>query len=167
MDRTDAKLLALLQQDASLTIQDLAQRANLSTTPCWRRVRRLEADGVIRRRVTLLDPAKIGVGVTVFVRIKTSQHSMAWFRRFAKAVEAIPEIVEFYRMSGDIDYLLKIAVPDIAGYDAVYKRLISAIDLEDVSSSFALECIKSTTVLPLDYAALERRAGAPRRGPGA
>ncbi|MFO0986797.1 MAG: Lrp/AsnC family transcriptional regulator [Alphaproteobacteria bacterium] len=153
MDRTDLKLLALLQENAALTIQELAERVRLSVTPCWRRIRKLEAAGVIQRRVTLLDPAKLGVGVTVFARIKTRQHSIEWYRRFAKAVAAIPEIVEFYRMSGDVDYLLKILVPDIAGYDAVYKRLISAIDLEDVSSSFALERIKSTTAVPLSYAA--------------
>ena len=155
MDRTDLKLLTLLQDDAALTIQELAERVRLSVTPCWRRIQKLEAAGVIQRRVTLLDPAKLGVGVTAFVRIKTRQHSIEWFRRFAKAVAAIPEIVEFYRMSGDIDYLLKILVPDIAGYDAVYKRLISAIDLDDVSSSFALERIKSTTAVPLGYVAAE------------
>jgi len=150
-DAVDRKILRLLQQDAALTIQELSRRINLSPTPCWRRIRQLEAAGIIVGRVTLLDPARIGVGVTVFVRVKTRHHTIEWFRRFAKAVEAIPEIIEFYRMSGDIDYLLKIVVPDIAGYDAVYKRLIGAIDLEDVSSSFALERIKSTTALPLDY----------------
>ncbi len=155
MDRTDLKLLALLQDDAALTIQELAERVRLSVTPCWRRIQKLEAAGIIQRRVTLLDPAKLGVGVTAFVRIKTRQHCIEWFRRFAKAVAAIPEIVEFYRMSGDIDYLLKILVPDIAGYDAVYKRLISAIDLDDVSSSFALERIKSTTAVPLGYVSAE------------
>jgi Lrp/AsnC family transcriptional regulator len=119
--------------------------------PCSRKTPRSPS------RNWLLEPAKIGVGVTVFVRIKTRQHSIAWFRSFAKAVAGIPEIVEFYRMSGDIDYLLKIVVPDIAGYDAVYKRLISAVELEDVSSSFALECLKSTTVLPLGYLALDEK----------
>ena len=147
----DRRILSLLQQDAALTIQELSRRINLSPTPCWRRIQQLEAAGIIVGRVTLLDPARIGAGVTVFVRVKTRHHTIEWFRRFAKAVEAIPEIIEFYRMSGDIDYLLKIVVPDIAGYDAVYKRLIGAIDLEDVSSSFALERIKSTTALPLDY----------------
>jgi Lrp/AsnC family transcriptional regulator len=151
MDVTDRKILQHLQLDATLTVQELSRRINLSTTPCWRRIRRMEAAGIILRRVTLLDPQRIGVGVTVFVRVKTRHHTMEWFRRFARAVAGIPEIVEFYRMSGDIDYLLKIVVPDIAGYDAVYQRLISTVDLEDVSSSFALERIKSTTALPLDY----------------
>ncbi len=155
IDAVDRKILALLQSDAALTIQELSRRVNLSTTPCWRRVRRLEQAGVILRRVTLLDPEKIGVGVTVFVRVKTRHHNMEWYKQFARAVAAIPEIIEFHRMSGDIDYLLKIVVPDIAGYDAVYKRLISAVDLEDVSSTFALERIKSTTALPLGYAGSE------------
>ena len=150
-DATDRKILQHLQADATLTVQELSRRINLSATPCWRRVQRLEAAGFILGRVTLLDPEKLGVGVTVFARVKTRQHTMEWFRQFARAVTTIPEIVEFYRMSGDVDYLLKIVVPDIAGYDAVYKRLISAIELEDVSSSFALERIKSTTSLPLTY----------------
>lgn len=151
LDGVDRKLLQILQADATVPLQEIARRVHLSPTPCWRRIRRLEEAGIVLARVTLLDPAKLGVGVTVFVRVKTRHHTIEWFRRFAQAVTAIPEIVEFYRMSGDIDYLLKIVVPDIAGYDAVYKRLIGAIDLEDVSSSFALERIKSTTALPLDY----------------
>lgn len=157
IDAVDRKILALLQSDAALTIEELSRRVNLSPTPCWRRIRKLEQAGVIVRRVTLLDADKIGVGVTVFVRVKTSHHHMEWYKQFARAVAAIPEIIEFYRMSGDIDYLLKIVVPDIAGYDAVYKRLISAVDLEDVSSSFALERIKSTTALPLGYAVSDAR----------
>jgi Lrp/AsnC family transcriptional regulator len=157
LDATDRTILHHLQQDAALTVQELSRRINLSTTPCWRRIRQMEAAGIILRRVAVLDPERIGVGTTVFVRVKTRHHTMEWFRRFARAVAGIPEIVEFYRMSGDIDYLLKIVVPDIAGYDAVYKRLITAVDLEDVSSSFALERIKSTTALPLDY--LERARG--------
>ncbi len=152
MDAFDLKILALVQEDATLTVNEIAAKIYLSATPCWRRIRKLERAGIIRRRVTLLDPKRLGVGVTVFVRIKTSQHNIEWLRRFSKAVAAIPEIVEFYRMSGDIDYLLRIVVPDIAGYDAVYKKLISAIELDDVSSSFALEQIKFTTALPLHYA---------------
>jgi Lrp/AsnC family transcriptional regulator len=158
MDATDIRILTLLQEDATLTVNAVAARVHLSVTPCWRRIQKLERAGIIRRRVTLLDAERLGVGVTVFVRIKTSQHNIEWYRRFAKAVAGIPEIVEFYRMSGDIDYLLRIVVPDIAGYDAVYKRLISAIELDDVSSSFALEQIKFTTALPLHYA--ERGRGA-------
>jgi Lrp/AsnC family transcriptional regulator len=151
LDAMDRKILHLLQRDAALTVQELSRRINLSPTPCWRRVQRLEESGIIQRRVALLDPDKIGVGVTVFVRVKTRHHTIEWFKQLARAVAAIPEIVEFYRMSGDTDYLLKIVVPDIAAYDSVYRRLISEVDLEDVSSSFALERIKSTTALPLMY----------------
>lgn len=152
MDRIDRKILQHLQRDASLSIADLAESVGLSSTPCWRRVQALERAGVILRRVALADPEKLNLGVTVFVRLKTSQHSEAWLKRFASAVETIPEIVEFYRMSGDIDYLLKIVVPDIAGYDAVYQRLIAKVDFSDVSANFAMETIKSTTALPVDYA---------------
>ncbi len=152
MDPTDKRILDLLQHDATLALGDIASRIHLSPTACWKRIAKLEKAGVIVRRVALLDPAQLNVGVTVFVAIKTSQHNAAWLDRFAKVVEAIPEVVEFYRMSGDIDYLLRVVVPDIAGYDAVYKRLIRGTELFDVSSSFAMEQIKYTTALPLGYA---------------
>ena len=152
MDRTDKKILALLQEDATPTVAEIAERVGLSATPCWRRIQNLEKRGVIRRRVALLDPGELNVGVTVFARVKTSQHNIDWLEDFAAAVAAIDEVVEFYRMSGDIDYLLKIVVPDIERYDAVYKRLIAAADFADVSSSFAMEEIKFTTALPLGYA---------------
>lgn len=152
MDATDKRILDLLQHDATLALGDIASRIHLSPTACWKRIAKLEKAGVIVRRVALLDPAQLNVGVTVFVAIKTSQHNAAWLDRFAKVVEAIPEVVEFYRMSGDIDYLLRVVVPDIAGYDAVYKRLIRGTELFDVSSSFAMEQIKYTTALPLGYA---------------
>lgn len=152
MDKTDKSILALLQQDAAIAVSDIAERVHLSTTACWKRIQKLEAQGVIRKRVALLDPGKLNVGVTVFVAIKTNQHNAAWLERFAKAVSTIAEVVEFYRMSGDIDYLLRVVVPDIAGYDAVYKRLIRSTELFDVSSSFAMEQLKFTTALPLDYA---------------
>ena len=152
MDRTDKKILALLQEDATPTVAQIAERVGLSATPCWRRIQNLEKRGVIRRRVALLDPGELNVGVTVFTRVKTSQHNIDWLEGFATAVAAIDEVVEFYRMSGDIDYLLKIVVPDIERYDAVYKRLIAAADFADVSSSFAMEEIKFTTALPLGYA---------------
>jgi len=152
MDNIDRRILAYLQEDASLSVADLAERVGLSSTPCWRRVQLLERDGYIVRRVALLDPDRMNVGVTVFVRIKTSQHNPDWLQRFADRVSRIPEIVEIYRMSGDIDYLLKVVVPDIAAYDSVYKRLIAAADYSDVSSAFAMERIKDTTVLPVDYA---------------
>ncbi len=152
MDRIDRKILACLQQDAALSVAEVAERVDLSTTPCWRRIQKLEKDGVIRRRVALLDAAKLNCGVTVFVRLRTSQHNYDWLEKFSKAVERMEEVVEFYRMSGDIDYLLRVVVADVAGYDAVYKRLIKAADFSEVSSSFALEEIKNTTALPLGHA---------------
>jgi Lrp/AsnC family transcriptional regulator len=152
MDSTDKKILDLLQHDASLAVAEMAARVHLSTTACWKRIQKLEAAGVIRRRVALLDASRLRVGVTVFVAIKTSQHNAAWLEKFARVVREIPEVVEFYRMSGDIDYLLRVVVPDIAGYDSVYKRLIRGTELFDVSSSFAMEQLKYTTALPLDYA---------------
>ena len=151
MDATDRRILAILQEDASLTVAEVAERVGLTTTPCWRRIRALERAGIIGKRVALLDPDKVNVGVTVFVRLRTAHHNQAWLERFAKAVAGIDEVVEFYRMSGDIDYLLRVVVPDIAAYDAVYKRLIAAAELADVSSSFAMERIKFTTALPLAY----------------
>ena len=152
MDAIDRKILTCLQENATLSVSDIAERVGLSATPCWRRIRNLEDAGIIQDRVALLNPEKLNLGVTVFVGVKTSQHNYEWLEKFAKAVENIDEIVEFYRMSGDTDYLLRVVVPDIAGYDAVYKRLIQAVDLTDVSSSFAMERIKFTTALPLDYA---------------
>ncbi len=152
MDRIDRKILACLQRDAGRSVAEIAERVGLSTTPCWRRIQRLEQAGVIRRRVALLDAERLNVGVTVFVRVRTSQHNYDWLEKFSKAVERMEEVVEFYRMSGDIDYLLRVVVTDIASYDAVYKRLIKAADFAEVSSSFALEEIKNTTALPLTYA---------------
>lgn len=152
LDATDRQLLAILQQDCDLSLAELAAKVNLSTTPCWKRLQRLQAAGVITRRVALLDPKTINLGVTVFVSVRTNQHSQQWFASFRDAVKAIPEVVEFYRMSGDVDYLLRVVVPDIAAYDAVYKRLIGVVELADVSSSFAMEELKFTTALPLDYA---------------
>ena len=151
MDAIDKKILACLQEDATLPVGEIAERVGLSSTPCWRRIRNLEESGVIQSRVALLNPEKLNLGVTVYVGVKTSQHSYDWLENFAAALSKIDEVVEFYRMSGDIDYMLRIVVPDIAGYDAVYKRLIQSADLSDVSSSFAMERIKFTTALPLDY----------------
>ena len=151
MDDIDRKILRSLQDDTTRSLAEIAEIAGLSPTPCWRRIQNLEKAGIITGRVALLDAEKLNVGTTVFVRIKTSQHNYEWLESFAQAVAKIDEVVEFYRMSGDIDYLLRVVVPDIAGYDAVYKRLIKAADLADVSSSFAMEKIKSTTALPLNY----------------
>lgn len=151
MDRIDIKLLSLLQEDATLSLQQLSEAVHLSTTPCWRRLQRLEQEGYIQRRVALLSPSKLNVGVTVFVSIRTTQHNDQWMRKLTRVIAEIPEIVEFYRMSGDIDYLLRVVVPDVSSYDAVYRRLVKGIELTGVSSSFAMEQIKCTTSLPLDY----------------
>jgi Lrp/AsnC family transcriptional regulator len=148
-DAIDWKILGELQRDANRPIGEIAATANLSSNACWRRIKRLEDEGIISGRVALLDPAALGLHVTVFVAVKTSDHSEEWLEKFAKGVQAIPEVVEFYRMSGDTDYLLKILVPDIKAYDEVYRKLIKTAPLFDVSSSFAMERIKSTTMLPL------------------
>jgi Lrp/AsnC family transcriptional regulator len=153
MDKKDLQLVALLQRDATTPLAELAKAVNLSATPCWRRVQKLYQEGVIQKQVAICSAARLNVPVTVFVSIRATQHSDAWMKRFVQGTKDIPEIVEIYRMSGDIDYLLKVVVPDIAGYDKVYKRLVRAVELQDVSSSFAMEVLKSTTELPLDYAA--------------
>ena len=132
-----------------LSLAALSDIVGLSQTPCWKRVKRLEAEGYIKRRVTLLDAQKLGVGVTVFVELRTNQHDETWLSEFARTVSDIPEVVEFYRMSGEVDYLLKIVCADIADYDRIYRRLIRETKLYDVSSSFAMEQIKFTTELPL------------------
>jgi Lrp/AsnC family transcriptional regulator len=152
MDKKDIKILELMQQDASLSLNELADAVSLSPTPCWRRIQKLREDGVIRQQVTLCDPARLNLGLTAFVSIRASQHNEAWTQRFVSGVAAIREVVEVYRMTGEIDYLLKVVVPDIAGYDSVYKRLIKVAELQDVSSGFAMEVVKHTTALPLDYA---------------
>jgi len=159
MDAIDRKILAVVQEDASLSVAEIGQRVGLSSTPCWKRLQRLQAAGVIRKKVVLCDPEKLNLGLTAFVAVRTQQHNEQWLRKFAAAVQSIPEIVEAYRMSGDIDYMLRIVVTDVAGYDAVYKKLIRAVELSDVSSSFAMERIKYTTALPVDYAERKRAAG--------
>jgi Lrp/AsnC family transcriptional regulator len=149
MDAIDRKILAVLQEDASLSVAEIGNRVGLSSTPCWKRIQRLEADGVILKRVALVDQDKIGIGVTVFVSIETGDHSQEWLSNFAQVVGAMPEVMEFYRMAGDIDYMLRVVVDDIQGYDAFYKRLIAAVPLKNVTSRFAMEKIKSTTALPI------------------
>src|SRR6266850_6804851 len=149
MDTTDRKILGLLQQDASLSVADIGARVGLSSTPCWKRIQRLEADGVIQKRVAIIDQNKLGLGVTVFVSVETDDHSEEWLRRFAQLAGAMPEVLEFYRMAGDVDYMLRVVVPDISGYDAFYKRLIASVPLKNVTSRFAMEKIKSTTALPI------------------
>ena len=149
MDLIDRKLLELLQRDATMPVAELAQQVNLSQTPCWKRVQRLKESGVIRSQVALCDARKLGVGTTVFVSIRTNQHSEAWARQFTETVEMIPEVVEVYRMSGETDYLLRVVVSDIDDYDRIYKQLIRGVPLHDVSSSFAMEQIKYSTALPV------------------
>ena len=152
MDAIDRKILAVVQQDSSLSVAEIGQRVGLSSTPCWKRMQRLEADGVIMRRVALIDPEKIGLGITVFVSIETGDHSQDWLKHFAEVVGAMPEVMEFYRMAGDVDYMLRVVVPDIAGYDTFYKKLIATVPLKNVTSRFAMERIKSTTALPIGEA---------------
>lgn len=152
MDKFDRAILEILQEDCTLAIGTVAERIGLGTTACWRRIQKLEEEGILRKRVALLDRARLNIGVTVFVSIKTNQHSAQWLETFHAKVAEIVEVVELYRMAGDTDYLLKMAVPDIAGYDAVYKQLIQIPGLSDISSSFAMEQIKYTTAMPLRYA---------------
>ena len=149
MDATDRKILAVLQSDASLSVAEIGHRVGLSSTPCWKRIQKLEADGVIERRVAVVDQDKVGLGVTVFVSIETGDHSEEWLKKFADLVGAMPQVMEFYRMAGDVDYMLRVVVPNIHGYDRFYKQLIAAIPLKNVTSRFAMEKIKSTTALPL------------------
>ena len=156
VDRLDRKILQILQEDATVPVAEIGRRVGLSTTPCWRRIQKLEEEGVIQRRVALLDPKKINVKVTAFIAITTSQHNEEWLKRFAEVIRELPEVVEFYRMAGQVDYLLRVVVPDIEAYDGFYKRLIARIEISDVSSSFAMEQIKFTTAMPLSYIVLDK-----------
>jgi len=149
LDSIDRRILRELQRDATIAIADLAQIVGLSQTPCWKRIKRLTDAGVITKRVALLDREKLDLGLVVFVSVRTSRHDQEWLDAFAGAASSMPEVIEFYRLSGDTDYLLKVLVRDIAAYDAFYKRLIAAVPLSDVSSAFAMEQIKSTTALPV------------------
>ena len=160
MDKIDQKILGLLQQDATLSTSDIAEKVGLSTTPCWRRIQNLEKDGYITQRVALIDRQMVNVGMDVFVSIKTNEHNMEWLADFAAVVDDMPEVMELYRLSGDIDYLMRVVVPDMAAFDEFYKTLIKDVRLTDVSSSFAMERIKYTTAVPLDYI----DGGTPNRG---
>jgi Lrp/AsnC family transcriptional regulator len=152
LDAIDIKILGILQKDCTVSVADIGKAVGLSTTPCWRRIQKLEQEGVIQARVALLDAKKVNAGVTIFVAITTSEHSLQWLERFHEVLREFPEVVEAYRMSGQIDYLLRVTVPDIESYDRFYKNLIERISLGDVSSSFAMEQIKYTTALPLSFA---------------
>jgi len=149
LDAIDVILLEALQNDATQTVQQLAELAGLSANACWRRIKQYEQHGLITARVALVDPVAAGLGTTVFVSVRTAEHSAEWLDRFAETVRVLPEVVEFYRMAGDIDYLLKLRVADIAHYDRVYKDLIGRVRLVDVSAAFAMEEIKHTTAIPL------------------
>ena len=150
MDNTDRKILHLLQQDSTMPLSDLAEQVNLSSTPCWKRVKKLQDEGIIKSRVALIDAHKVELGVSVFVHIKTQQHDNFWLQNFAEQIMAFDEVMECYRMAGEWDYLLRVVAKDIAAFDRFYKRLVSKVDgLSDVSSSFAMEEIKYTTELPI------------------
>ena len=149
MDQKDRKILRIIQGDASLSMNELAERCAMSKTAVWRRVRALEESGVIGKRVTLLDKEALGFGLTVFAMVRTNQHSDAWFSKFQAAVRSIPEILEFHRTSGDLDYLLQIVATDMRHYDKVYRQLIREVDFADISSTFVMETFKSDTQLPI------------------
>ena len=150
LDKFDCAILAALQADGTLSIAHLAERVGLSSTPCWKRVKRLEEEGYIESRVAIVNRRKVGLPVTVFVSVRTGTHDDKWLARFAAAVVALPEVQEFHRMSGDVDYLLKVVTTDIDGYDRFYKKLIKVAQLSGVSSAFSMEQIKFTTALPLE-----------------
>ncbi|WP_411817004.1 Lrp/AsnC family transcriptional regulator [Hyphococcus sp. DH-69] len=151
MDHTDKSIIAILQRDSSTPVSEIADSVGLSATPCWRRIKKLEDEGVITKRVALVDRQRLNLRLTAFISVKTAHHSEAWLGKFAESVRRIPEIVELHRMSGDTDYLMKVVCPDMARFDKVYKKLISVAEFSDVKSSFSMEDIKSTTELPLDY----------------
>lgn len=151
MDRKDRAILKALQEDATMTVTELAQKAGLSKSACWRRVQNLEASSIIGARVTLLNQQALGLNLTVFAAIRTHEHSKAWFDQFHEVTASMPNVMEVHRLSGDVDYLVRSVVPDMKSYDAMYKEFISKVDLYDVSSSFSMETIKYTTALPLDY----------------
>jgi Lrp/AsnC family transcriptional regulator len=149
IDAIDRKILRVLQEDASLSVAEIGERVGLSSTPCWKRVQRMEQEGIITGKVALVDQNKIGLGLSVFVSVESDDHSDAWLKRFAAAVSAMPEVIEFYRMAGDVDYVLRVVVADMRSYDIFYKKLISAVALKNVTSRFAMEKIKSVTALPV------------------
>jgi len=150
IDAFDLRILTLLQSDGSLSVQKVAERVGLSTTPCWRRIQRLEREGFIEKRIAVLDPAKLGLGLTVFVMIKTDRHTSAWLERFKTVVATFPEVIEVNRLAGEYDYLLKVITRDNQSYDAFYRRLIGQIELSNVTSCFSMEHVKRVTELPID-----------------
>jgi Lrp/AsnC family transcriptional regulator len=155
VDRFDRKIIALLQEDATLSIAQISHHVGLSQTPCWKRIQRLEAEGVILRRVTVISPESIGLSLTAFVSVEVGDHSREALHRFSQSVSAMPEVMEIFRLAGDVDYLLKVVVADMAEYDGFYKRLIEAAPLKNVISRFAMERVKSTTAYTVDCGSSE------------
>ena len=149
LDDIDRRLLIRLQHDASLSVDALAESVHLSRNACWRRVKRLEADGIVKKRVAIIDPASVGLGLQVFVLIRTNDHSATWLKAFRKAVREMPEIIAAQRMTGDLDYVLRVRVADVPAYDRFYQRLIDKVQIADVSASFVMEDVKETTALPI------------------
>ncbi len=160
MDEIDRQLLDLLQHDATLSIAQMAERVGLSATPCWKRIQKLERRGVITRRVAVIDPESIGVGLSVLVSVEAGEHTPDWLERFSAGVAAMPEVMEVYRVAGDVDYMLRVAVADMTEYDAFYKRLIALAPMKNVTSRFAMERIKHTTAYPLNLRAFRDRRAA-------
>ena len=159
MDDIDRSLLEILQENATLSIAQMAERVGLSATPCWKRIQKLEAAGVITRRVAVVDPDRVGVGLSVLVSIEAGEHTPEWLARFSSGIGALPEVMEAYRLAGDVDYVLRVAVADMAEYDAFYKRLIAIVPMKNVTSRFAMERLKHTTAYPLHPRAFrDRRA---------
>ncbi|WP_342726514.1 Lrp/AsnC family transcriptional regulator [Bradyrhizobium sp. B097] len=165
LDAIDRKILRVLQEDASLSVAEIGERVGLSSTPCWKRVQRLETEGIITGKVAIVDQNKIGLGLSVFVSVESDDHSDAWLRQFATVVSAMPEVLEFYRMAGDVDYVLRVVVADMQSYDLFYKKLIGAIALKNVTSRFAMEKIKSVTALPVPPLELPKPHALPARSP--
>ena len=151
MDKIDKRIIDLLQHNAGMSAREIAEEVNLTPTPCWRRMQRLESDGVITNKVALINPQDVNLSVSALVQIRTNRHSADWMEQFTKALEKFPEIIEAYRTSGEVDYMLRVVVPDMEAYDIFYKRLIEEVDLYDVSTNFVMEEMKKTTALPLDY----------------
>ncbi len=149
MDRTDLKILSLLQENAAITVAEISAQVHLSPTPCWRRIQKLEEAGVIQKRVVLLDPEAIGFGISVFVEIHADNHSAEWLRQFSEAIAEMPEVMEVHRMAGEVDYLLRVAVRNMESYDAFYRKLIDRVPVKNVTSRFSMERVKSTTAYPL------------------
>ena len=149
MDDMDRRILKMLQLDSSLSASDVARRVGLSASPCWKRINRLQREGIIKRRTAVLDADRLGFGLTIFVSIKTGEHSSSWLKAFADRIVAMPEVMEFHRMAGEVDYMLKVMVRDMKMFDEFYKRLIDVTSLSDVTSRFSMETIKETTALPI------------------